>query len=170
MPQGVVLLFDPGADAAVRALWDALEDAGIPSLRTFSHRRHQPHVSLVVADSLGRGAWIDRLEPFRGLRVELTAPAAFPGDGGFLVLAATPTRRLLDGHAALVGALAGPSARVWEHYLPDRWIPHCTLGGGLTDDHLAAGVRICHAAALPVTAAVARIGLVDSETGAMAEI
>ena len=45
MAEGVILLLDDRAEHAVLRLWKALEEAGIPSLATHSHRRHQPHIT-----------------------------------------------------------------------------------------------------------------------------
>jgi hypothetical protein len=46
------MYFDEDADADVRRLWQRLADAGLPSLAVRTHRRHRPHVSLIVAESL----------------------------------------------------------------------------------------------------------------------
>jgi hypothetical protein len=44
----VCLLFDRRSDRALRALWDRLEQQGVPSLRSHTHGRHVPHVSYAV--------------------------------------------------------------------------------------------------------------------------
>jgi hypothetical protein len=38
----IEMYFDDRADASVRKLWQVLADAGLPSLATFTHRRHRP--------------------------------------------------------------------------------------------------------------------------------
>jgi hypothetical protein len=40
----VCLLFDPDTDRAIRQLWATLEDAGIGTLLSHTHRRHVPHL------------------------------------------------------------------------------------------------------------------------------
>ncbi|MHB1431893.1 MAG: hypothetical protein ACYCVZ_07245 [Streptosporangiaceae bacterium] len=52
MAHALEMYFDDQADAAVRELWRLLADAGLPSLATRTHRRHRPHVSLAIAESL----------------------------------------------------------------------------------------------------------------------
>jgi hypothetical protein len=52
MSRGVVLWPDDDTARAVTEVWAALEAAGIPTLASHTHRRHRPHVSLVVADDL----------------------------------------------------------------------------------------------------------------------
>lgn len=53
----IEMYFDDQADAAVRRLWLLLAGAGLPSLATRTHRRHRPHVSLAVAESLADADW-----------------------------------------------------------------------------------------------------------------
>ena len=51
MAQALEFFFDGEADTAVRALWQRLERAGVPSLATRSHRRHRPHVAQLHTQS-----------------------------------------------------------------------------------------------------------------------
>ena len=52
----VCLLFDRRSERAVRALWDRLEQQGVPSLRSHTHGRHVPHVSYAVLRSWDQAA------------------------------------------------------------------------------------------------------------------
>ena len=60
----VCLLFDRRSERAVRALWDRLERAGVPSLRSHTHGQHMPHVSYAV---LRAWDWPRSPRPWRGL-------------------------------------------------------------------------------------------------------
>src|SRR2546423_11321263 len=48
MALAVCLLFDARTERALRLLWDRLEERGVPTLRSHTHGRHCPHLSLVV--------------------------------------------------------------------------------------------------------------------------
>lgn len=48
--------FDGEASRRIRALWDALAAAGVPSLRDLTHGKHRPHLSVAVADELDAAA------------------------------------------------------------------------------------------------------------------
>jgi hypothetical protein len=52
MAHAIEMFFDDKADAAVRKIWDILAANGLPSLATRTHRRHRPHVSLTIAESM----------------------------------------------------------------------------------------------------------------------
>ncbi|MGH3562108.1 MAG: 2'-5' RNA ligase family protein, partial [Mycobacterium sp.] len=56
MALAVCLLFDRRSERALRALWDRIEEQGVPSLRSHTHRRHVPHVSYAVLRSWDRDA------------------------------------------------------------------------------------------------------------------
>ena len=113
-----------------------LADTNLPSLRTRTHRRHRPHVSLTVTESLGdadltvlSGTLANR-QPVLDLYVQGT----FPGDGA-LFFSVVVTAELLNLHRSVHESLREQPVQHWPHYLPDRWVPHCTLaqdqpGGG----------------------------------------
>jgi hypothetical protein len=48
MAHALELLFDPTTEAEIKDVWARLEAAGLPSLATRVHRRHQPHVRLAI--------------------------------------------------------------------------------------------------------------------------
>jgi len=150
--EGVILLLDDRAERVVLGLWKALEDAGIPSLATHSHRRHQPHITLVVADRVVPGG----VAAMCGEPLQLVGPGVFGGDGGFLFLTVAPTRRLVEEQAVLESACEG----VWPDYRP-----HVTLAAGLTEEQLAEGVTVCRAGPLPVLASVREVSVADPDTG-----
>jgi len=155
--EGVILLLDDRAEHAVLRLWKALEEAGIPSLATHSHRRHQPHITLVVADRVVPGG----VAAMCGEPLQLVGPGVFGGDGGFLFLTVAPTRRLVEEQAVLESACEG----VWPDYRPGVWLPHVTLAAGLTEEQLAEGVTVCRAGPLPVLASVREVSVADPDTG-----
>jgi 2'-5' RNA ligase len=142
-----------------------LETAGVPSLESFTHGRHEPHVTLVVADRLVEGEWLEtlRAEFFTGdaIRVSLTGVATFPGGWVYLAVDGLP----LAGHTRLVASLGRDAEGIWEHYLPRQWVPHFTLAGGLTEQQVEAATTIVRASRPPSTANIAAAALVDTETG-----
>jgi 2'-5' RNA ligase len=165
MAQGVVLQFDHAASEAVRGCWRALETAGVPSLESFTHGRHEPHVTLVVADRLVEGAWLDTLrnEFFAGdpIQVRLTGVSTFPGGWVYLAVDGLP----LAGQSRLVSSLGREAEGIWEHYLPEQWVPHCTIAGGLTEQQAAAAAAIVRTGRPPSTATIVATALIDTETG-----
>jgi 2'-5' RNA ligase len=164
----IEMYFDDLADASVRKLWRALADAGLPSLATFTHRRHRPHVSLTVAGSLA-GADLTHLRSVLRAHQPTLQPyvlGTFPGSGGALFLGVPVTTELLAFHADVHAALAAQPVDHWPHYLPGNWVPHCTLAEGLGKDEASAAFGLVYGYE-PITATIASAGIKDTTTGAI---
>lgn len=167
MANALALYFDRQTDAAVRAMWASLEARGVPSMATSTHGRHRPHVSLTVGDRITTAQADRALAPFEdasALHLRLGSLAVFPGRAGVLYLGVVPTLGLLRLHRRVHEGLARAGVEAHRHYLPDAWVPHCTLAQGLTTEQVTDGVRaIKRLRALE--ADVVELGLVDTETG-----
>lgn len=167
MAHAVEMFFDEAADAAVRALWRRLDEAGVPSLAGFGHRRHRPHVSLAVAGAIPRrtrDALRAELAPLALPGLWLYTLGTFPTEQNGLFLGAVVDAELLALHSAAHDALAGRVSQPWAYYLPGAWVPHCTLAHDLSVDQLALAVRSLHPVS-PVRAAVRSVGITDTRTG-----
>jgi 2'-5' RNA ligase len=165
MTHAVELLFDPTTEAVIRDVWARLEEAGLPSLASRTHRRHRPHVSLGVAERIE----VTRLQEARAcltathLDVTLYSPAVFPRTG-VLYLRVVPTLRLLRLHEEVHAALRDSMVAPWDTYSVGAWVPHCTLAQDLTRAQLAQGIDLLHDQ--PITAAhVSSAGILDTATG-----
>ena len=163
-----MLLLDGDADAAVRACWRSLNDAGMPSLVTYTHGRHVPHISLVVAERVEDGGWLDQLREgwFAGppVSVQLGPVGTFP-EGGWVYLGVDGLDR--SAHRRLVVSLGDDATDPWEHYLPERWVPHCTLAGGLDAGQLDAALEVLAESGLPIAATIDSAAVVDAESGSI---
>jgi hypothetical protein len=161
----VCLLFDPDTDRAVRQLWAALEAAGIGTLLSHTHRHHVPHLSYAVLRTFDVEAVAEAVEsltagPALDLRFE--AVGLVTRGRGALLTPATPA--LLDRHQAVVGAVTNTGADLHWHYRPGRWIPHCSLTTGTSQELLpTAAVRAFDV--LPINGRAVGAALIDSGTG-----
>lgn len=161
------LFFDRRAESAVRTMWANLEARGLRSMATTGHCRHRPHVSLLVAEQLNfdqARAAVEPLTEATDVVLRLGSVAVFPGRAGVVYLAVTPTRRLLRLHHALHTHLAAVGVESGRHYLPDAWVPHCTLAQGLTHDQLTMAVRAVKRLR-PIDADVVEVGIQNTDTG-----
>jgi 2'-5' RNA ligase len=156
---------DRDATRRINALWDALEATGIPSLRTLTHRRHRPHLSLAVSDELDPGlvaAALDGLPAAPPLPVDLQYAGQFLGR--VLWLGPAPTRDLLAHQAAVHERLQRTGIAVSEHYQPGRWVPHCTVSMRVPRPMISESVRRC-LEVLPIPATLAGAAVADHNRG-----
>jgi 2'-5' RNA ligase len=161
----VCLLFDPDTDRAVRRLWSALEEAGLGTLLSHTHRRHVPHLSYAVLrtyDVDAVAAAVRALPPGSPLELHFDAVGLFPR--GRAALLAPASEELLSRQRSLVEAVAATGADLHWHYRPGRWLPHCSLTTGTSQELLAtAAVRAFDV--LPLRARADRAALIDSGSG-----
>jgi 2'-5' RNA ligase len=167
MAHSVELFFDGEADGAVRSLWRRLEQAGVPSLASRTHRRHRPHVTFAMAASIPPRtvqALRRDLRPLSLPNLWLYTLGTFPTRENGLWLGAVVDAELLAVHSAVHDVLAGAVKHPSAFYLPGSWIPHCALAQELTPGQLAAGVEALHPLS-PISASISEVGITDTRSG-----
>lgn len=131
--RSIELTFDPATEAAFRAEWAALQDAGLPNLGRHPDASNRPHLTLAA------GPGVDLTDPVRAVFAEAgPLPVELRVSGLVLFRAGTSrfvlarplvmTRSLLDLHRTVLAAAPGAV----ELTQPDRWTPHVTLARRLT--------------------------------------
>jgi 2'-5' RNA ligase len=167
MAQALEFFFDGEADTAVRALWQRLERAGVPSLATRSHRRHRPHVTFALGSAFTRQTRTDLAAELSLLALPsiwLHTLGAFPTTETQLVLIPVVDAELLAVHSAVHDVLAKKVRNPVAYYLPGSWVPHCTLAQDIDTATLAAGIAALHPVE-PVRAKIDEVGITDTVTG-----
>ena len=129
MTQSVELTLDGAADAAVRAQWARLAEAGLPTeQRLKPSPSHRPHVTLFAADHLEEAADARLPDVVTGLRLALRIGGVLlfgPRRGSFVVVRQVlPSRELLELQARVAAVCGADPA---GHFGPGRWTPHVTL-------------------------------------------
>lgn len=163
MAQALECYFDAEADAAVRALWQRLDRAGVPSLAAHGGR---PHVTFAVGGAIPAAARRDLTTDLTRLalpRLWLYTLGTFPTAGNELFLGAVTDTELLAVHVAVHDTLAGRVRDPSAYYLPGAWVPHCTLAQDLTPQQLAAAFAALHPVG-PIRARIATVGVLDTRT------
>jgi len=161
----VCLLFDARGERAIRALWDQLETLGVPSLRSHTHGRHVPHLSYAVLRSwdLARvTAALSELEAGEPLDVSFDGIGLFRRGRAWLL--AGVAADLATRQERIVRTVTATGAELHKHYLPGRWLPHCSLAPRAP----LAQLPILAAAVydvLPLSARLSRAALINSATG-----
>jgi len=161
----VCLLFDRRSERAVRALWDRLEQEGVPTLRSHTHGRHVPHISYAVLRSWDLPAVLAALADLgSGAPVELS----FDGMGLFRrgrawLLSGVPAE-LVTRQERVFDALTATGAELHKHYYPGVWLPHCSIAPRAPLAQLPVVAATVYAS-LPLHALLDHAALVNSATG-----
>ena len=160
----VELYFDPASDTAIRRVWQAIADAGLPSHLLAAGYR--PHVSLAVCRHLD----VDRFAPLLAAYTQTVMPfdialvslGVFPTAEGVLFYGATVTRTLLDMHAKFYQLFEEVAENQVAYYQVGAWVPHCTLAYGLKPVEIASAVEACISSRLPISARVVEAGIAEA--------
>jgi 2'-5' RNA ligase len=166
----VCLLFDRRSERAVRALWDRLEEQGVPSLRSHTHGRHVPHVSYAVLRRWDESAVTDALG-----RLDAGAPVELSFDGiglfrrGRTWLLAGVSADVVTRQERVVETVAATGAELHKHYRPGVWLPHCSLAPRATLAQLPVVVSAVMDV-LPLRGRLDHAALINSATGELSPL
>ncbi len=137
MPQTIELTLDDELDSAVRAEWDVLAGAGLPSQAMHLGISNAPHVTLGVASALDVATTVRLAAVPLPEQIRLGGLLVFRGRRSSVVSrAVVPSVALLATHAAVAEAMADAPDRP-DLTLPGRWTPHVTLARRLDPVRLA---------------------------------
>ena len=144
MAHSIELLLDEHTDSRVRAVWSALDAAGLRSAATPASPTNRPHVTLLagasisgVDEDLRRMAGSDAA----AVTLDLGAPLLFVhGRRAVLAASVVPSAELLALHTHVHRTCRRHVRDLAEHCAPGAWTPHVTLARGVDRDDLAAAV------------------------------
>ena len=165
MAHSIELLLDAHSDGIIRAAWQALADAGLPSQMNVKSATNRPHITLLAAERISPEVdeVLKELAPRLPLTCMVGAHVVFGRpvfgrpvfgrpvlggpvlDGSSLTLARliVPSAELLALHAA-VYRLTMPfvTGQPFPHCRPGHWTAHATLGRRLTPVQVGAALAL----------------------------
>ena len=141
----IELLLDSHSDGVIRAHWQALADAGLPSQVNVTSTTNRPHITLLAAERISP----DVDDVLRGLAARLPmdsvvgAHVVFAGPRLTLARLIVPSAELLALHAE-VYRLTVPfvTGQAFAHCRPGHWTAHATLGRRLTPVQVGAALGL----------------------------
>ncbi|MCX2963989.1 2'-5' RNA ligase family protein [Gordonia aquimaris] len=150
MAHSIELLPDESIDARVRAEWQALADAGLPSAACIRASTNRPHVTLIAAGHIDGGVddALGACAKDLPLPCRIGAPVLF-GHGTRRTLArvVVPSAALLALHRRVCD-IATPflgDNGAFAHAAPGDWTPHITLARRVDTTQLAAVLDVLDA-------------------------
>jgi 2'-5' RNA ligase len=158
----IELYFDGPSDSRVRSIWSKVANLGAATMIESDSR---PHVSLAVAESLEVGAVIPMLDRFAraNKRFPLSLPAVglFPAAEPVVFLAPKVTADLLELHRDFMAEFVPLAEGIWPYYMPEAWVPHCTITMGIRAESVGLAYAACHTSGLPLEVHVVGMSLVE---------
>ena len=151
MECGAALYFDKTTDAAIRGLWQVIEDAGLHS--GMLRLNYPPHLTILTCEDSDLPALSLALNDFLAnhppIEISFHSLGVFNSLNGIVYLAPVPSLALLRFHAALWKIaepfLINPSPL----YRPGAWVPHVTLNMDIPSAQTGAVINTLLSANLP---------------------
>lgn len=142
---GVIALFDEQTEQIIRNIWDELKEMSI-SFYADEVVNRKPHITLASYNHFNVADFIKHMDEFYHDVPEMEI--SFRSIGSFLKSGAlyfTPivTRELMEFHSNHHTFFKQFKDDSESLYLPDRWIPHCTIANRLSPEKLAEGFHYC---------------------------
>ena len=159
MTCGAAFKFDAQTENAIRGLWQAINDAGLPS--ELLKLKYPPHLSLMLCEDINmdgvRRVLPDYIAHYPPFPLAFPALGVFPGEVGVIYLAPYVSRELLDFHAGLWELLERFTTLPSPLYRPGVWVPHVTLDLDVSREQTGVIVEmLSHLDSLP------RVGLANA--------
>jgi len=166
MAHSIELLLDGPGDEAIRQIWHALDDVGLPSAAAIRAATNRPHITLLAARQIDPS--VDK--ELVGLAGELPIPCVIGsplvfGAGRFtLTRMIVPSAHLLEVQAEVHRrCLPYVSGEPFAHSAPGQWAPHTTLGRRFTPVQVGQALGVIEATAPDITAQVAGLRRWDGD-------
>lgn len=128
MQYAIELYFDKETERELLRLAQRVADEGLS--RTFLNWKTRPHLTLACLNDVDEARCAERLRAFA--RTHASMPAYLGSIGMFndtKTVFALPVmnRSMYQMQAELHEQMRGFDTTGWEWYMPNRWVPHCTL-------------------------------------------
>lgn len=162
----IEFFFDTQMEDFVKDIWTGLKINGITSnMADIDELR--PHITVAVYNSdLPIELLVRRFDTatkqMSPIDVKFDVVAAFPTSGTVFV-SPTITSQLFESHRQFYYSLGEYDAFANEYYIPDSWVPHCTLAIMLNQNLLLKTLEYCLNRFNPLKGRITEIGVVKLE-------
>ena len=128
MKYAIEMYFDRDTEDAIMSLVQKVADHGLST--KFLEWKTRPHVTLAVFNDVDEKKCVDLLNEFvenlNAIPAFLDSVAMF-NDTKVVFINPTMTKGMYQLQADLHEKLKEFDTQGWEWYLPDAWVPHCTI-------------------------------------------
>ncbi len=171
MSYAVELHFDEATEGKVREVWKAIADAGISTSMLDGISR--PHITLGVCDELST-TFKNDLSLFaheaKRFDIGFSFVGCFNSAEGVVFYGPTPTDAMFRLHTHFHSFFQGHAGKIWKHYQPGQWVPHCTLAFRLGAEQMRQAFGVAAATSLPIAGRITEIGLLSGIGGPEKEL
>lgn len=143
MPYVIELFFDKESEKELRKLWIFLDEQGINI--DMLNINSTPHISITAFEDVKPELLKEKMKSFikdlSSFNIKLENIGTFPNNNGVIFLGVVVTQKLLYIHKKIHDLINEYKNVKAPYYLPEKWIPHCTLGINLSKEEVSEGIK-----------------------------
>ncbi|GFZ75865.1 hypothetical protein GCM10008018_21420 [Paenibacillus marchantiophytorum] len=162
---GVVAHFDSNTELYIKQIWKELSDKAVSKYSEEVQDR-RPHITIAGYDSgLNIERFIAEFDSFYESKKQISITLSSLGtflNSGALYLAPVPSKEFLEFHDNHHHYFQIYQASAEIQYLPNNWIPHCTIANRLNEAKLKEAIVYCTKRIEPLTTAIVEISVIKA--------
>ncbi|WP_066501297.1 2'-5' RNA ligase family protein [Abyssisolibacter fermentans] len=142
---GVLAYFDSETEKYFKNLWQQLVDNNI-SYYSEEVKDRRPHITIADYNKLDEKKFIKDMDKFYNSKPKIQVTLSVLGtflNSGTLFIAPTLSKELLNFHNRYHEYFEQYNDEPSSFYLPDKWIPHCTIANRLSQKKLLDAFNYC---------------------------
>ncbi|KPU26288.1 hypothetical protein TR13x_10765 [Caloranaerobacter sp. TR13] len=160
MPYAIELYVDTESSKTIDEICNKLASEGISI-----DKGTKPHISLAIYEDIPIESFKKELQMFsyktKPFDITLSSVGMFVTESIVIYLAPTVTKELLGIHSEFHNSFKKYRSKAWDYYLPNRWVPHCTLAMNLNDEMVNKTINICRGLELPINVKINKSGILE---------
>ncbi|MTI47934.1 2'-5' RNA ligase family protein [Sporosalibacterium faouarense] len=160
MPYSIELYFDKRSTEKIIKIRREFHKQGI-SIENVG----QPHITLAIYEDLDLEKYKEELKAYsqeiKTFDITLSNIGMFVTESPVLFISPIVTKELLNIHSEFHTKFKKHSGSAWEYYIPDNWVPHCTLIMGIENNNINRAIKSCKDLGLPIDATIEGIGILE---------
>ena len=162
MSFSIELNFDEKSNLIIRNIWKKLRERDVSDY--MDEYGGFPHISLAIFDDIDVLSVVRLIEEVveneSMFTLKMSSLGIFPSNENVLFLSPVASETLINLHTKLHLILKDIENK-WEYYLPNLWVPHCTLGMNIPKSKLNDAIDVIIEDYEPLEVRIETINLVE---------
>lgn len=162
---GVVAHFDQNTELYIKQVWKELSDKAVSNYAEEVQDR-RPHITIAGYNSdVDIEQFISDIACFYESKKQISITLSSLGtflNTGTLFLAPVPSKEFLELHDNYHNYFEKYRANAETQYLPNNWIPHCTIANRLNEEKLKEAIGYCTKRIERLTTTIVEISVIKA--------
>lgn len=160
---GLIATFDEYTEMQIKNIWQELKEREISSY-AYEVENRTPHITLASYSNLDTADFVRQMAIFYSDRQMIDFTFSTIGsflNSGTLFFQPTVTNELLTLHSRHHQYFKKYNNDSDSLYLPNNWIPHCTIANRLSSDKLVEAFEYCSKSTDSIVGKITEIALIE---------